>query len=468
MPEVDTNNVIKIKDVFAPVYFPYLADTKRYMVMIGGGGSGKSIFSGQKLIFRMLQEAEHKILVTRKVDRTLRHSTFELLKDVINMYGVSDFFKYNKTEMGITCELTGSQVIHKGLDDVEKIKSIQGISSIWIEEATEISKHDFMQLDIRLRGELPNYKQIILSFNPIDINHWLYDYFFANPSEHIRKNTTIIHTTYKDNPFLDEGYKDVLESLIEQDENYYNIYALGQWGILSGLIYKPFPIINKYPETFEETFYGLDFGFNHPTALIEINIKDDEIYLRELIYQSKLTNSDLIDLMKELNIPKYADIYADAAEPQRIQEICQAGFNAKPANKSVKDGIDFVKRFRIYSNPQNVNVNKEVLSYSYKRDKNGNTIDEPIKILDDALDASRYAIFTHLKDRFIDRKEKREIGLLDEVNLRALAEAFMEMKYEYIQNNNLENYIAGIAKRLNLKMTEAKQLEEFVRENYNY
>lgn len=466
--EQEHKEIIKINNVFAPVYYPYLEDRMRYMVLIGGGGSGKSYFAGQKLIYRMLKEQGQKILVTRKVDRTLRHSTFDLLKDVVNMYKCNELFTYNKTEMSITCNITGSQIIHKGLDDVEKIKSIQGLTSIWIEEATEISKQDFMQLDIRLRGEMRSYKQIILSFNPIDITHWLYAYFFSNPTERIRQNTSVVHTTYKDNPYLDAEYKDVLEGLIEQDENYYNIYALGNWGILTGLIYNTFPIIGKYPSSFEETIYGLDFGYNNPTALIEVNIKDNELYINELLYQTKLTNSDLIDLLKDMKIAKYANIYADSAEPQRIEELCRAGYNVTSANKSVKDGIDFVKRFKIYTNVKNINFNKENKAYSYKRDKNGDSIDEPIKMNDHCLDAMRYAIFTHLKDRFIDDKEKRGIHLLDEVNLRNLAEAFMEMKYEYIQNKEMEGYLLKIADRMNLKETEAKQLEEFVKENYNY
>lgn len=465
----DGKEIIKVNNVFAPVYYPYLENyNKRYLVMIGGGGSGKSYFAGQKIIYRMLKEKNHKILVTRKVDRTLRHSTFDLLKDVVNMFRCDQYFNYNKTEMGITCNLTNSQIIHKGLDDVEKIKSIQGLTSIWIEEATEITKQDFMQLDIRLRGEMPYYKQIILSFNPIDITHWLYDYFFANPSDRIKSNTSVIHTTYKDNPYLDQEYKEVLEGLIEQDVNYYNIYALGNWGILTGLIYKTFIIIENYPNSFEETFYGLDFGYNNPTALIQINIKDNNLYIKELLYRTKLTNSDLIDAIKDMNIPKYANIYADSAEPQRIEELCRAGFNVMPAHKSVKDGIDFVKRFKIYTNRENVNLNKENKAYSYKRNKNGETIDEPIKMNDHCLDAMRYGIFTHLKDRFIDNKDKKTIMLLDEVNLRNMAEAFMEMKYEYIKENKLANYLDAIAKRLNLKDTEAKQLEQYVKEHYNY
>ncbi|MCX6165046.1 MAG: terminase large subunit, partial [Ignavibacteriae bacterium] len=169
--------------------------------------------------------------------------------------------------------------------------------------------------------------------------------------------------------------------------------------ILKNVIYKPFEIMNVFPLSFDETIYGLDFGYNNQTALVEVNIKDKIFYLRELIYECRLTNSDLITKMKNLKIKRGSYIYCDSAESGRIEELKRAGFNVFPADKSVKDGIDFLKSCKIISHPENNGINKEVLSYCYKQDKDGNLLDEPIKFNDHTMDAIRYAIFSYFKRR---------------------------------------------------------------------
>jgi phage terminase large subunit len=141
----------------------------------------------------------------------------------------------------------------------------------------------------------------------------------------------------------------------------------------------------------------LDFGYNSPSALTEIRIKDKVFYEREIIYQTHLTNADLIELMKQ-KIPisyRQFPIYADAEDTNRIEEIYRAGFNIKPANKSVKDGIDFVKRLEIFSCNENVNLNKERKFYKWQIDKKGNVLDKPVKFNDHLMDAERYALYTH-------------------------------------------------------------------------
>lgn len=157
--------------------------------------------------------------------------------------------------------------------------------------------------------------------------------------------------------------------------------------------------MKKYPESFDEIIYGLDFGYNNKTALIKIGIKEGEYYLEELIYKEHLTNLDLINEMNKLNIKKSDYIYCDASEPGRIEELRKHGYNCYPADKNVKDGIDYLKRCKIYSNSRNDGINKEVLHYSYKQDKNGNILDEPVKFNDHCMDAIRYAIYTHSKSR---------------------------------------------------------------------
>ena len=180
------------------VYYPLYRDKRRYLVLYGGAGSGKSVFAAQKILVRMLTEQPHRFLVVRKVARTLRFSVFSLFQDMIAQWNLTPLFKINKSDMTITC-INGNQIIFAGLDDVEKLKSIAGVTGIWIEEASELEERDFHQLDLRLRGPTKHYKQIILTFNPISALHWLKKVFFDFKKE----NATVVKSIYKDNKFID-------------------------------------------------------------------------------------------------------------------------------------------------------------------------------------------------------------------------------------------------------------------------
>lgn len=226
---VDLRNLPKLT---VPKFYKHYWNQDRYLVLMGGGGSGKSVFAAQKLILRMLTETPHRFLVLRKVAATLNESVFGELKGVIARWGLSSLFKITQSPMRIRCR-NGNEILFAGLDNVEKLKSIYKVTGIWIEEASEISPGDFRQLNIRLRGKTPNYKQMIISFNPIDVNHWLKKEFF----DHKRQNATVSHSTYLDNPFLDEEAKQVLEEFKETDPYFFEVYALGQWGILGKTVF---------------------------------------------------------------------------------------------------------------------------------------------------------------------------------------------------------------------------------------
>lgn len=223
----ETNNA-----VFLPLFF----DHHRHLILMGGGGSGKSIFAGRKVLERCATEPGHRMLVVRKVAKTLRESCFDQLKaQAMQYYGpaVKMIPRGKSGDMYITFT-NGSEILFAGLDDVEKLKSIHDISGIWIEEASELLEGDFNQLDIRLRGERKYYKQIIISFNPISITHWLKKRFFDR--EDARVVTS--RTTYKDNRFLPEEDRLTLEAFRETDPYYYQVYCLGQWGVLSQTIFR--------------------------------------------------------------------------------------------------------------------------------------------------------------------------------------------------------------------------------------
>lgn len=207
-------------------YLPLLSDTSRYLILWGGSGSGKSIFASQKTVVRICTEEKHRILCIRKVANTLRSSVYQIILDQITEYGLRGEFEINKTEMRFTHIPTGNEILLAGLDDVEKLKSITGITAVWIEEATEITEADFDQIDLRVRGETNHYKQITLSFNPIDEGHWLKKRFFDDKPE----NVTTLRTTFKDNAFIDDEYRRVLEQKASVSPNLYRVYYLGEWG----------------------------------------------------------------------------------------------------------------------------------------------------------------------------------------------------------------------------------------------
>lgn len=189
-------------------------------------GSGKSIFTVQKLILRVTSEDKHRILCVRKVATTLRNSIYQLLIDKLSEYGIYNEFTINKSEMRFTHNPTGNELILHGMDDQEKIKSIAGITSVWCEEATELDELDFNQLELRVRGETSTYKQFIITFNPISETHWIKARFFDTPDS----DTLLLNTTYKDNHFLDADYIKHLTERVRNNQNLYKVYVLGEWG----------------------------------------------------------------------------------------------------------------------------------------------------------------------------------------------------------------------------------------------
>ena len=222
------------KNVFNEVYQPYLNNTDRYLIFYGGGSSGKSYFIAQRYIYKLLNPTRCNLLVVRQTGDTNRKSTFPLLKQVISNWNLSQYFKINESDMRIVCTLTGNEVAFAGLDDVEKIKSITfangELTDIWVEEATECQEADINQLKVRLRGGKTK-KQIVLSFNPINIQHWIKRHFIDSGL------ATVCFSTYKDNKFLTDDDRKALEDLQYTDEYTYEVYCLGKWGIVGKTVF---------------------------------------------------------------------------------------------------------------------------------------------------------------------------------------------------------------------------------------
>jgi len=364
----------------------------RHLVMVGGAGSGKSYFSADKCILRMIEASGHRIGVFRKVARTIKRSVWQLLRDRLCHWNIDHLCQLNKTDFTIKF-VNGSEIWCIGLDDQEKLKSITGLSSVWIEEATEFTPDDLTQINLRLRGDTPSYKQIIYSLNPISIMHHIKKRFFDSPVE----GCEVLRTTYKDNQYIDDEYKREIEALANQSQNLYRVYGLGEWGVLEGLIYNNIQYIDSPPEQFDSEAYGLDFGFNHPMALTHVGETDDKYYVKELIYASEMTIADLLQEMNAIGVPNSALIQCDESRPEAIEEIKRGGYyNAVACPKgqgSVQAGIDFLQSKAIYTHHDNVNLNKEFQSYEWRKDRQGNPMDEPVKLNDDGMDSLRYAIW---------------------------------------------------------------------------
>jgi phage terminase large subunit len=249
---------------FIPLFF----DQHPRLVLCGGGGSGKSIFAGRKVLERVTTEEGHRWLVCRKVAKTLRDSCFAQLRGQLAEFYPTAGAKINQSDMRIAFP-NGSEILFAGLDDVEKLKSIYNITGIWIEEASEITEADYNQLTIRLRGETKYYQQIILSFNPISITHWLKKRFFDRQDPEVRTH----RSTYKDNRFLPEKDRQVLEAFRETDPYYYQVYCLGEWGVTGKTVFDGQAVserLSRIPEPIRRGLFEAGIWTDDKTGPIQI------------------------------------------------------------------------------------------------------------------------------------------------------------------------------------------------------
>lgn len=393
------------------IYKPLYTDWNRFNIVYGGSGSGKSVYIAQRFVFRLLTIPGYNLLITRKYGVTNRFSTFALMNQVISQWKLESLFTVNKSDMTITA-INGNQVLFLGLDSQDKIKSITfktGIlQAIWLEEANEFEEGDLTQLDLRLRGQSQIPFQLTLSFNPVSAFHWLKAYFIDSRL----RNCTVLKTTYLDNRFIDDAYKERLNALTGTAKQ---VYALGEWGVIEGLVFKSFaqaPI----PENAKRYGYGLDFGFSSdPAALIDIWTRGDEIYMDEKIYRTGLTNPDLSALMKGLEISPNAFIIADSAEPKSIEDLHRAGWNIHPSQKgpdSIRFGLDFMMSRKLFITPESRNLIKEFHSYTWKQDKNGKWLPEPVDAFNHGIDACRGLCIHMARD---NRQEPPVVKVLPQV-----------------------------------------------------
>lgn len=388
----------------SPKFVPLFTNQKRYEVVWGGAGSGKSHIVARKILYRLLKEkhVKHNFLIIRKVDRTIKRSVFALIQNIISRWNLTSEFSVNLTDKTIIYKPTGSQIMFSGLDDVEKLKSIEGVTSVWIEETTELSQEDFEQLDLRLRGEFKCLKQITLTFNPISEQHWVKRIFFDEPMEGVFTH----HSTYLDNSFIDDEYKMVMENKKKTNPRYYNIYALGNWGTADGLVFENFETRFIRPEEVHglECVQGLDFGYtNDPTAFNQSFVDEEKkiIYVYDGFYEKGMTNAQIAAEIISKLAHKRATT-ADSSEPKSIDYIHGKGVRIRGASKgkgSVNAGIDLLLEYRIIVNAHLVEFMTEFNNYSWAENKTGDATNKPVDDFNHFIDSLRYAMEHKLKTK---------------------------------------------------------------------
>lgn len=390
--------------IFNPIYFKHqLKNNNRYQIYFGGSSSGKSFSLAQRTVLDLLN-GNRNYLIVRNVQSTIRRSCLNEVTKAISNLKLSEYFEVNKTEMVITCTLNDRQILFCGLDDTEKIKSITPkkgvITDIWVEEATECEYKAVKQLDKRLRGISKVTKRLTLSFNPILKDHWLYTEYFdiwEDNKQYVEKNNvSILKTTYKDNKFLTPDDIAALEN--ETDPYYYEVYTLGNWGVLGAVIFKNWRVedFTEIENTFDNHRHGVDWGFaDDPFAYIKSHYekKKKRLYICDEIEAVGMLNEESAPLVKEK--AGNSRVVCDSSEPKSISDYRRLKVNAVAAKKgpgSIEFGIKFLQGLEIIIHPRCQNFKNEISKYKYKEDKNGKVLPIPVDKDNHLLDGLRYSL----------------------------------------------------------------------------
>lgn len=390
--------------IFNPIYFKHqLKNNNRYQIYFGGSSSGKSFSLAQRTVLDLLN-GNRNYLIVRNVQSTIRRSCLNEVTKAISNLKLSEYFEVNKTEMVITCTLNDRQILFCGLDDTEKIKSITPkkgvITDIWVEEATECEYKAVKQLDKRLRGISKVTKRLTLSFNPILKDHWLYTEYFdiwEDNKQYVEKNNvSILKTTYKDNKFLTPDDIAALEN--EADPYYYEVYTLGNWGVLGAVIFKNWRVedFTEIEKTFDNYRHGVDWGFaDDPFAYIKSHYekKKKRLYICDEIEAVGMLNEESAPLVKEK--AGNSRVVCDSSEPKSISDFRRLKVNAAAAKKgpgSIEFGIKFLQGLEIIIHPRCQNFKNEISKYKYKEDKNGKVLPIPVDKDNHLLDSLRYSL----------------------------------------------------------------------------
>ena len=371
--------------VFAANRSAYEAHKHRVIANEGSSRSSKSYSLAQLLALYIPIKNKLSISICSPSLPHLKRGARRDFIDALQAAGIYSDALFNKTDQ-VYHYPNGSYVEFFGVEDGAKVHG-PSRDILWINEANLIPVETYRQLAIRTN------QTIFLDYNPADEFSWVYE--VAD-----KPGNKIIHSTYRNNlNQLSREIVEEIESLKDADENLWKVYGLGLRGTSAETIYTHWKVCDEFPGNCEETFYGLDFGFNNPSVLVKVGTLEGRLYAEEIFYETKLTTNDLTDVIKIYGLSRSCEIYCDAAEPKTIEEIKRMGLKALPAEKSVYDGIQKVKSMPLFITRNSTNMLKEIKSYKFKTDKDGKAMDEPVKFNDHALDALRYAVYTKLNKR---------------------------------------------------------------------
>jgi len=372
-----------LNEISTTKVFKHLRDSnKRYVVEQGGTRSSKTYNILIWLIYQAATRDGIIISIVRKTFPSLRSTSMRDTIEILETMGLYSESNHNKSES--TYQIGKSMIEFVSVDSPQKIRGRKR-HICFINEGNELTKEEFFQLNIRTT------ERMIIDFNPSE-HFWVFDDVIP------REDCDTFITTYKDNPFLSESLVAEIERLKQVDEYYWKVYGLGELAAIRGVVFSNYEMKSFVPDDYELKGYGMDFGFtNDPTTLIEIRMGDGELWVRELIWRTGMTNQDIAERIRELGIEN--EIVADSSEPKSIEELRREGVNIRGATKgqdSIRAGIDLLRRYKINVHPDSMNLNKEFKSYKYKQDKDGNFSNQPIDRFNHGVDALRYYIFTNL------------------------------------------------------------------------
>ena len=364
------------KKMFSPHFYPYLFDyEKRWNVFMGSAGSGKSFFVQQKLTVKACQ-SRRKILMCRRYGSTIANSIWSLQLDILRQWKLLGLCKVNKSDRTITLP-NGSQFIFLGLDDEQKLLSINNVSDIFVEEVFECNQEVLDQLSIRMRGKAKN-QQIYMAFNPISPHSFLYPFCEGDKQP---KSFFYDKSTYRDNPFLDKKYIDALEDLYRTNPNKARIFCDGEWGVdIDGLVFKNVEFLKDLnvhqllKDTSLEVRCGSDAGvIDASTIAVTLYDKANKIiYVIDEWYQRGATLDEHYEAIINLGLEKQR-IFVDCADTRLIQYLKSKGINAQPTKKgagSVEKRIDFLLNHKIIvASDRCPNATMEFQNFSWIKDK---------------------------------------------------------------------------------------------------
>ena len=397
MPTINLNIS---KQIFCPIYLPYLYDySKRYNVYYGGRASGKTKFIMQKLLIKGLRE-RRMILLMRKQTTQLRDSVWKEMLQTISDFHLLDYFSINKTEFRITCNINGTEFKCLGLDEPEKIKGFADISDVFMDEVTGFNKEDVELIDGTLRS--PKFKlplQMYFAFNPISKANFVYTYFGFDTGI-VPSNTFILKSTYLDNPFLGANVAERYEALKQRDYQRWQIEALGDFVSLDRLVFQNVKVEEfNHADIKGQLICGLDYGFVNDISAFVASLLDEEnkkLYVFKIWGDTNKTNQELANIIKAMGFSKSV-IIADCAEQKSIEEMRREGIiKIKPSVKgadSIIHGIQKLQQYEIIVHPECEGIITEFQNYAWQKDKqSGEYINKPIDAFNHYIDALRYSL----------------------------------------------------------------------------